>query len=198
MVRRLMPTVGCEADAIAFTEEQSGCSSSSSGDGVAAAADAGVLLVASADGSYSTGKQQASLPQNAGALQQRYGPLIEPLNTFVWHAWLSTEADPTQLQPISASPHAIQPTDTYSCIFGHLKQLQLTTPLPLPAGPSTWPAADEKRFMQLQLEHCFVLPQQPEQQQQPQFRVKVVQNFRRAWGPAGGWRLTGVDLHREK
>jgi hypothetical protein len=60
MVRRLMPTVGCEADAIAFTEEQSGGSSSSSGDGpAAAAADAGVLLVASADGSYSTGKQQA-------------------------------------------------------------------------------------------------------------------------------------------
>jgi hypothetical protein len=69
----------------------------------------------------------------------------------------------------------------------------------LSAGPSTWPAADEKRFTQLQLEHCFVLPQQQQQQQQqPRFRVKVVQNFRRAWGPAGGWRLTGIDLHREK
>ncbi|WIA14417.1 hypothetical protein OEZ85_002943 [Tetradesmus obliquus] len=127
MVRRLMPTVGCEADAIAFTEEVSGSSSSSSSsaDG-AAAADAGVLLVARADGSYST-------------------------------------------------------------------------------GPATWPAADERRFTQLQLEHCFVLPQQaqagPEQQQQQQqqrFRVKVVQNFKRAWGPAGGWRLTGIDLHKEK
>jgi hypothetical protein len=56
MVRRLMPTVGCEADAIAFTEEQSGSSSSSS-DG--AAADAGGLLVVSADGSYNTGTQLA-------------------------------------------------------------------------------------------------------------------------------------------
>jgi hypothetical protein len=48
-----------------------------------------------------------------------------------------------------------------------------------------------------------VLPQQQQQQQQaepqqPRFRVKVVQNFKRAWGPAGGWRLTGIDLHREK
>ncbi|KAF6253932.1 hypothetical protein COO60DRAFT_1666870 [Scenedesmus sp. NREL 46B-D3] len=132
MVRRLMPTVGCEADAIAFTEEQSGSSSSSSSsssdaDGTAAA-DAGVLLVASADGSYST-------------------------------------------------------------------------------GPATWPAADKKHPTQVQLEHCFVLPQQQQtgpqqqqqqQQQQPRFRVKVVQNFKRAWGPAGGWRLTGIDLHREK
>jgi hypothetical protein len=56
MVRRLMPTVGCEADAIAFTEEVSGSSSSSSADG-SAAADAGVVLVARADGSYSTGEQ---------------------------------------------------------------------------------------------------------------------------------------------
>jgi hypothetical protein len=63
------------------------------------------------------------------------------------------------------------------------------------AGPVTWPAADERRFTQVQLEHCFVLPQQ---QQQPTMRVKVVQSFKRAWGPAGGWRLIGIDLHREK
>jgi hypothetical protein len=102
MVRRLMPTVGCEADAIAFTEEQSG-SSSSSGDGAAAAADAGVLLVASADGSYSTGKQQASLTNISvlcsSAMDHEVQfcdpPALSAYNTcYLWYAWLM-EASPT-------------------------------------------------------------------------------------------------------
>jgi hypothetical protein len=56
LLRRLMPTVGCEADAIAFTEEATSSSSSSAADSASAAASSGNdLLLAEADGSYSIG-----------------------------------------------------------------------------------------------------------------------------------------------
>lgn len=58
-MRRLMPTVGCEADAIAFTEEEgsSGSSgSSSSGASVdAAGSSSGQAMLFAADGSYNSG-----------------------------------------------------------------------------------------------------------------------------------------------
>lgn len=66
VLRRLMPTVGCEADAIAFTEEATTTSSSSSStadpadsDNKAASSN-NILLVAEADGSYSIGPLVAS------------------------------------------------------------------------------------------------------------------------------------------
>lgn len=56
VVRRLMPTVGCEADAIAFTEEDASSSSSSnSSDASSSDAGSGQELLYSADGSYSLG-----------------------------------------------------------------------------------------------------------------------------------------------
>ncbi len=62
VVRRLMPTVGCEADAVAFAEEvTAGCgggsnSSTSSGELSDNSTPAvGLLLLAARDGSYSTG-----------------------------------------------------------------------------------------------------------------------------------------------
>lgn len=50
-----MPTVGCEADAIAFTEERSNSSSSTA----AASGESSTVLVARADGSYSAGESHA-------------------------------------------------------------------------------------------------------------------------------------------
>jgi len=49
-----MPTVGCEADAIAFTEEDSSSNSSSSSSS-SNDSSSGQALVFTADGSYSTG-----------------------------------------------------------------------------------------------------------------------------------------------
>ena len=59
VLRRLMPTVGCEADAIAFTEEDasssSSSSSSSSDSSTESSSDSSSGLYYSADGSYSSG-----------------------------------------------------------------------------------------------------------------------------------------------
>ena len=51
-LRRLMPTVGCEADAVAFVEE---ATTSAGGGGAGAAADAGDALAVLPDGSYTSG-----------------------------------------------------------------------------------------------------------------------------------------------
>lgn len=56
-----------------------------------------------------------------------------------------------------------------------------------------WPAADS--VTQLQLEHCFMLPDLSSQEK---VRVKVVQNFRRSWAARKPWQLASVDLHKEK
>jgi hypothetical protein len=50
-----MPTVGCEADAIAFTEEDASSSSSSSDSSTESSSDSSSGLYYSADGSYSSG-----------------------------------------------------------------------------------------------------------------------------------------------
>jgi hypothetical protein len=50
-----MPTVGCEADAIAFTEEDA---ASSSTDGCG---DGATVLTVAADGSYSSGEAASAL-----------------------------------------------------------------------------------------------------------------------------------------
>lgn len=83
-----MPTVGCEADAIAFTEEDAcSTSSSSSGDssdGAESSNDQGLLFTA--DGSYSSGKSRPgsgafSIVKVLGGVQVMHGPF----NTN--HAW---------------------------------------------------------------------------------------------------------------
>uniref|UniRef100_A0A7S0WYN7 Uncharacterized protein n=1 Tax=Chlamydomonas leiostraca TaxID=1034604 RepID=A0A7S0WYN7_9CHLO len=63
--RRMMPTVGCEADAVAFTEERSGGAASSNGAAAATAAPALRLVVTEADGSYIAAP--ASLPSEGNA-----------------------------------------------------------------------------------------------------------------------------------
>lgn len=115
-VRRLMPTVGCEADAIAFTEEQCGSSSSSSSSTLGGSTPGSTLLIAKRDGSYNT-------------------------------------------------------------------------------GPRLWP--QDEKVTTMQIEHCLVLPQE-EKSSQLRFRVKIVQNFKRAWTAGRPWRLVSIDLHKEK
>lgn len=51
-----MPTVGCEADAIAFTEEHSGGDSSNSGGSSSGSSSICEVMAVRADGSYNTGK----------------------------------------------------------------------------------------------------------------------------------------------
>lgn len=167
-----MPTVGCEADAVAFTEEDA-CSSSSSCTSTEGSSAAGSTFICTAEGSYSSGRN-GRLPimhdscsmSDRGGLQTVHFTATPPnharSHSYRLHIPVHTLVDSISYNAellIKQSPVLIcSPSYAYSnarrLATFHTLWLEM-----LPAGPQQLPPiGDGTGPSKFSIEHCFVLP----------------------------------------